>query len=502
MVRCQAPLGARAGSAGGGVHGRTGAYPQPGISTWISAPFGAAGGRDQTVTEAHSVTRSAQFVANLRSIVAPSKWTTWFSAVRLELSDHSLHVVAPSDFHLRWLQDHYREVLESLATDHLGPDVAVHYAVEEPPSSDPSPDAAPDTPPAARTEAMRPTSTTRFERKYVFDTYVVGQSNRLALAAAMAVAEKPGEYYNPLFLYGGAGLGKTHLLHAIGHPRSYPPTVGLRSVTRTPRTSSTNSWTASVASGWTHSKQRYRTIDLLPAGRRPVLPRQGTSPRRGLPHIQHPLRPAPADRPILRPPSQGPRYRGAGSGHASNGGSSPTSGHPMWRPGSPSSNATPSTRRLPYPRTCLEFIAHHVTDNIRELEGALTRVTAYAALTNQPITLDLAKDQLRDLIPATVGRPPTGPEILAVAAASYGFSVADLQGPSRRGPVVLARHTAMYLCRSLTDLSLPKIGKLFGGRDHSTVSHAIDKMGKLVKSDPDVATSVARLSRPTKLWAT
>ena len=146
------------------------------------------------------------------------------------------------------------------------------------------------------------------------------------------------------------------------------------------------------------------------------------------------------------------------------------------------------------PPTVLEFIAHHITDNIRELEGALTRVTAYAALTNQPITLDLAKAQLRDLIPATAGRPPTGPEILAMAAASHGFSVADLQGPSRRGPVVHARHTAMYLCRSLTDLSLPKIGKLFGGRDHSTVSHAIDKIGRLMKSDPDVARTIARLS--------
>ena len=443
------------------------------------------------MAEAHSVTRNAQFVANLRSIVAPGKWTTWFSAVRLELSDHALQVVAPSDFHLHWLQDHYKELIESLASDHLGPEVVVRYVVDEPPSPEPAPDAAPSAAPAARTET-RLAAATRFERKYVFDTYVMGQSNRLALAAAMAVADKPGQYYNPLFIYGGAGLGKTHLLHAIGHhARTYRPSTSVRYI------NSENFFNEFVdgirRKRMDAFKQRYRTIDLLLLD--DVQFFQGKE--QILEEVFHTFNTLyDLDRQIVLSCDRPPKDLGIEDRLRS---------RFQWGLLADISPPDVETRLAilqrnaeyaptPVPAKVLDFIAHHFTDNIRELEGALTRVTAYAALTNQPITLDLARDQLRDLIPANPGRPPTGPEILAMAAASYGFSVADLQGPSRRGPVVLARHTAMYLCRSLTDLSLPKIGKLFGGRDHSTVSHAIDKIGKLIHSDPEVARTVTRLS--------
>ena len=449
------------------------------------------------MTEAHNVTRNAQFVANLRSIVAPSKWATWFSAVRLELTDHALHVVAPSDFHLHWLQDHYKEVIESLATDHLGPDVVVHYAVDEPTPSDLPSDGPSNSLPATDTEAKE-TSTSRFERKYVFDTYVVGQSNRLALAAAMAVAEKPGEHYNPLFLYGGAGLGKTHLLHAIGHhARTHLPSASVRYI------NSENFFNEFVdgirRKRMDAFKQRYRTIDLLLLD--DVQFFQGKE--QVLEEVFHTFNTLyDLHRQIVLSCDRPPKDLGIEDRLRSRfqWGLLADIGPPDVETRLAILRRNAEYAPVPVPANVLEFISHHITDNIRELEGALTRVTAYAALTNQPINLDLAKDQLRDLIPATSGRPPTGPEILAVAAASYGFSVADLQGPSRRGPVVLARHTAMYLCRSLTDLSLPKIGKLFGGRDHSTVSHAIDKMGKLVNSDPDVAQTVARLSE--QLWAT
>ena len=147
------------------------------------------------------------------------------------------------------------------------------------------------------------------------------------------------------------------------------------------------------------------------------------------------------------------------------------------------------------PEEVLDFIARHVPDNIRELEGALTRVTAYAALTNQPVVIDIAHKVLRDLLPTPHTRPPTGNEILSVAAAAFGYSNEELQGPSRRHPLVLARQIAMYLCRELTDLSLPKIGKLFGDRDHTTVIHAIEKVTRLLPSDPAVFDHVAELSQ-------
>ncbi|MDE0288059.1 MAG: chromosomal replication initiator protein DnaA [bacterium] len=447
------------------------------------------------MTEAHSVTGNARFVANLRSIVAPSKWTTWFSAVRMEFTDETLQVVAPSDFHLHWLQDHYREVIESLAADHLGPEVIVHYAVDEPappapPPDDPAPAVPTDsTDPAA---AATPTSTSRFERKYVFDTYVVGQSNRLARAAAMAVADKPGEHYNPLFIYGGAGLGKTHLLHAIGHhARTHRPSASVRYI------NSENFFNEFVdgirRKRMDAFKQRYRSIDLLLLD--DVQFFQGKE--QVLEEVFHTFNTLyDLDRQIVLSCDRPPKDLGIEDRLRSRfqWGLLADIGPPDVETRLAILQRNAEYAPTPVPGMVLEFIAQHVTDNIRELEGALTRVTAYAALTNQPITLDLAKDQLRDLIPATPGRPPTGPEILAMTAATHGFSVGDLQGPSRRGPVVLARHSAMYLCRTLTDLSLPKIGKLFGGRDHSTVSHAIDKIGKLITSDPETARMIARLS--------
>ena len=449
------------------------------------------------VTEAHSVTRNAQFVASLRSTVTPAKWATWFSSVRLELGEDALAVVAPSAFHLHWLQDHYTELIESLAADHLGPDVVVRYTVDEPQSSDQAPEAASHPAPSA-TAVGKPTSTSRAEGKYVFDTYVVGQSNRLALAAAMAVADKPGEHYNPLFLYGGAGLGKTHLLHAIGHyARTHQPSTSVRYI------NSENFFNEFVdgirRKRMDAFKQRYRTIDLLLLD--DVQFFQGKE--QVLEEVFHTFNTLyDLHRQIVLSCDRPPRDLGIEERLRSRfqWGLLADIGPPDVETRLAILRRNAEYAPTPVPASVLEFIAHHVTDNIRELEGALTRVTAYAALTNQPITLDLAKDQLRDLIPATTGRPPTGHEIVAIAAASYGFSVADLQGPSRRGPVVEARHTAMYLCRSHTDLSLPKIGKLFGGRDHSTVSHAIDKMGKMIKSDPEVAGTFARLSE--QLWAT
>ena len=149
---------------------------------------------------------------------------------------------------------------------------------------------------------------------------------------------------------------------------------------------------------------------------------------------------------------------------------------------------------VPVPAEVLEFIAGHVTDNIRELEGALTRVTACAALTDQRISLELARSELRDLIPRPARTPPTGRRILEVTAVTYGHAAADLQGPRRVQPLATHRQVAMYLCRELTDLSLPKIGKVFGGRDHTTIMHGINKIKKSLTTDPELARQVAHLS--------
>jgi chromosomal replication initiator protein len=147
------------------------------------------------------------------------------------------------------------------------------------------------------------------------------------------------------------------------------------------------------------------------------------------------------------------------------------------------------------PEEVLLFIAEHVPDNVRELEGALTRVTAYAALTGERIDLEMAGDVLQDLIPTVEARPLAPEDIISTAAASYGYSPADLTGPSRRQPLVTARQIAMYLCRELTNLSLPKVGALFGGRDHTTVLHAVEKVKRLIQTDRETFERVTALSQ-------
>ncbi len=323
---------------------------------------------------------------------------------------------------------------------------------------------------------------------------MVGPSNRFAHAAAMAVAEQPGGHYNPLFIYGGAGLGKTHLLHAVGqHTLELRPSVAVRYA------SSENFFNEFIdgirSKRMDEFKSRYRTTDVLLLddvqffeGKEQILEEffhtfnnlYESGKQMVISSDRHPKHLSTLEDRLrsrfewglltdIQPPDVETRIA-------------------ILR-----KNAEFAPK--PVPEGVLHFIAEHVQDNIRELEGALTRVTAYAALTDQAIDLDMAHDVLQDLTPSASQRPVTAVEILATTAASYGFSVGDLESPSRRQPLVLSRQVAMYLCRELTDLSLPKIGALFGGRDHTTVMHAIEKVKRLILTDHQVFERVTALSQ-------
>ena len=451
------------------------------------------------MAEPHRVTRRARLIAGLRSNVPPSRWSTWFSGVRIELTDQTLDVVAPSDFHSHWLQDHYRELIASLASDYLGTDIVVRYLTASPPLEDPQVVPPTDVPrpserspePSALGSSLEQSS--RYLDKYVFDNFIVGPSNRLALAAAMAVAEKPGQHYNPLFLYGGAGLGKTHLLYAIGHGAlTTRPDTSIRCI-------SSETFFNDFVEGIRRKrmddfKHRYRTVDLLLLddvqffqGKEQVLEE--------LFHTFNALHQF--DKQIVLTCDRPPKDLGIEERLRSRfqWGLLADIGPPEVETRLAILRRHAGFAPKQVPDAVLDFIAQHITDNIRELEGALTKVTAFAALAQQPITLDLAHEQLADLIPTPSGRPPTATEIIAVVAASYGVSLTDMEGPSRREPLVTARQIAMYLIRTLTELSLPKIGKQLGGRDHSTVLHGVNKIIKLIKADPQFAHRINDLSR-------
>ncbi|MCI2423983.1 chromosomal replication initiator protein DnaA [Saccharopolyspora sp. K220] len=322
-----------------------------------------------------------------------------------------------------------------------------------------------------------PTSQTRLNSKYTFDTFVIGSSNRFAHAAAVAAAEAPARAYNPLFIWGESGLGKTHLLHAVGHytQRLFP---GMRV-----RYVSTEEFTNDFINSLRDDRQvafqrRYRDVDVLLVDDIQFLEgKEGTQeeffhtfntlhnsnkqivvssdrPPKGLRTLEDRLRTRFEWGLItdIQPPELETRIAILRKKAAQD--------------------------RMNAPADVLEFIASRIERNIRELEGALIRVTAFASLNRQPVDLQLAEIVLRDLIPDSQTPEITPPTIMAVTADYFGVTIDDLCGPGKTKALAQARQIAMYLCRELTDSSLPKIGQYFGGRDHTTVMYADKKIRK------------------------
>ena len=333
--------------------------------------------------------------------------------------------------------------------------------------------------------------------RYSFDTFVKGQSNQFALAAASRVAETPGRSYNPLFIYGAAGLGKTHLLHAIGHyvHRHYQHDVVRYVSTET----FLNEYVDAIRSNSTASfKRRYRDIDVLL-----IDDIQFMEGKEGLQeeffHTFNTLHGAnkqiviSSDRMPDAIPTLEDRLRGRFKWGLITDVQPPDM---ETRLAILRNKAERDDSRLP--AETLEFIATHITNNIRELEGALIRVTAYASLERVPITTHLAERLLRDLLTDSSTKTRTDDELLAEMAIILGQSVEALRGKSRQRPLVTSRQIAMYVFRDMTDLSYPAIARLFGGRDHTTVIHAVEKIQRLMSERKQVYDQVTDLQQRLK----
>jgi chromosomal replication initiator protein len=330
--------------------------------------------------------------------------------------------------------------------------------------------------------------------RYTFDAFVIGQSNRFAHAAALSVAERPGGSYNPLFIYGGAGLGKTHLLRAIeAYVNEVYPQLKVQYVSTE---TFLNEFVDSIRTTTGNEfKRRYRQIDVLL-----VDDIQFIAGRDGLQeeffHTFNDL--YGANRQIVlssdRQPDAIPTLEDRLRSRFMMG---------LITDIQPPDLETrmailrKKADRDGYllPNDVSEFIASNITNNIRELEGALNRVTAYSNLNRQPLTCELAERVLADLIADRQPRPITPAVILESTAEMYGFTVEDLKSKSRRRPLVIARQVSMYLTRELTDLSYPAIAREFGGRDHTTVMHACDKISALMKERSQIYDQVTALDK-------
>ena len=345
----------------------------------------------------------------------------------------------------------------------------------------------------------RPTQT-RLNPKYTFETFVIGSSNRFAHAAAVAVAEAPAKAYNPLFIYGDSGLGKTHLLHAIGHyAQSLYQGVRVRYVSSE---EFTNDFINMIRDGKQDGfRRRYRDVDVLLVDDIQFLEnKEGTQEE--FFHTFNTLHNATkqivisSDRAPKRLVTLEDRLRSRFE----------------WGLLTDIQPPELETRiailrkkavqdRLNAPPEALEYIASRISPNIRELEGALIRVSAFASLNRQQVDLQLAEFVLKDLIPEAQGPEITAATIMGQTASYFGLSIDDLCGTSRSRVLVTARQIAMYLCRELTDLSLPKIGQHFGGRDHTTVMHADRKIRSLMAERRSIYNQVTELTNRIKQQA-
>ena len=395
----------------------------------------------------------------------------------LAVVEDNVFLAVAEDFTKNYVESTIRGPVTDALSSVLGRDIRIAVTVDASVTPPPMPEVTHDekpSRPSARQTASSPSDDPHLNPRYTFDTFVIGPSNRFAHAAALAVAESPGKTYNPLFIYGDSGLGKTHLLHAIGHyTLRFKPQAKVRYVNSEEFTNDfINSIRDDRSLGF---KRHYREVDMLliddiqflqgkeqtleeffhtfnalhNAGKHVVIT-SDVSPK-NLDGIEERMRTRfewglMTD---VQPPDLETRIAILRKKAAAD--------------------------QVQAPSDVLEYIASNITSNIRELEGALIRVTAFAALNKQPLDLSLAQVVLKDLI-SDDDSEITSSMIIGTTAEYYGITMDELTGTSRSRVYVTARQIAMYLCRQLTDLSLPKIGEHFGGKDHTTVMYAVKKI--------------------------
>ncbi len=440
-----------------------------------------------------------------RDILRPS-FETWLKsshAIRLDRGSNCLIVGVPHEFAKHWVQENYAQALEKALTEVMGSDVSLSLVVSEDGETAASADTeytsidiSPDKRKKLGRDSQDAESMTRsaLNSKYTFSNFVVGNSNRLAHAASMAVAEAPSRAYNPLFIYGGVGLGKTHLMQAIAHR-----VLEERSATNVVYVSTerfANELINSIRDTQTVGfRNRYRNVEVLLIDDIQFLAGKERTQEEFF-HTFNTL--YEANRQIVissdRPPKEIPTLEERLRSRFEWGLISDIQPPDLeTRIAILRKNA--ASENLNVPDAVLRYIAEHITSNIRELEGALIRLVAFSSLHQQAIGMELAEKALHDLIPKQMVKPLTIDSIMDTVSERYDTSLSEMKGKRRTRAVVFPRQIAMYLCRELTDASLPQIGTAFGGRDHSTVIHACRKISGQMQEDAQLKAMISDIIR-------
>ncbi|MBN2981186.1 MULTISPECIES: chromosomal replication initiator protein DnaA [Cohnella] len=436
-----------------------------------------------------------QVLSVIQTKLSKPSYDTWFKATKATFLDEGTVIVtAPTTFAVEWLETRYTKLVVSTLSEYLGTPVEVRFAIEENrPTEPPAPFLqAPVVKPAVAEENV-----SMLNPKYLFDTFVIGAGNRFAHAASLAVAEAPAKAYNPLFLYGGVGLGKTHLMHAIGHYiLEHNPHMKVLYLSSE---KFTNEFINAIRDNRGESfRNKYRSIDVLLIDDIQFLAgKDGTQEEffhtfNAL-HEEHKQIVISSDRTPKEIPTLEERLRSRFEW-----GLITDIQPPDLETRIAILRKKAKAENLDIPNEAMVYIANMIDSNIRELEGALIRIVAYSSLTNQDVTTHLAAEALKDILPNGRNRMITIQDIQQRVGEFYGLKLEDFKARKRTKAVAFPRQIAMYLSRELTDYSLPKIGEAFGGRDHTTVIHAHEKITGQLKVDPELYKIVQNLTEKIK----
>ena len=432
-----------------------------------------------------------QIVKSLASKLDAKEFRTWFEPTRqISYSDGpegaTLTVGVPNRKFVEWIEHQHGESLSREAAAAGFPGLSIRFAAAAAEET-PAPEAS-----SAPARAAAPGLI--LNPRYTFDTFVVGSSNQFAHAAARAVGESPSRSYNPLFLYGGVGLGKTHLMHAIAHEvlRRYPGThVAYLSAERF-----LNELINALRFEKMHEfKRRYRELDVLLMDDIQFIAGKDSTQEEFF-HTFNALHDAQkqivvtSDALPKEIPTLEERLRSRFEW-----GLIADIQPPDLEMKVAIIRKKAAAEKMDIPNDVALFIAGTVRSNVRELEGRLNRVMAFASLTGKPLSVDLAKETLKDIV-GTEEKRAQPAEILKTVASHYGLRVSDMKAKSNAKPVAFPRQVAMYLCRKLTALSYPEIGRLFNDKHHSTVMHSVEKIERLVEDDADFRKVIDGLVQP------
>jgi chromosomal replication initiator protein len=442
--------------------------------------------------DAKQVWRAA--LGELQVSLSPANFETWLRDTSLvEVEGQRFRIAVPNGFAKDWLETRYRSLISQTLARIVGYSVQIDFVVSMTPPEGAEAGIAPERSQQVRVEAGRGGAeggATNINSRYTFANFIVGSANRLAHAASLSVAERPGHAYNPLFLYGGVGLGKTHLMHAIGN----------QVITKFPRkrvvyaTSEkfTNEFITSIQQGKIDDfRSRYRRIDLLLIDDIQFI----ADKERTQEEFFHTFNAIHEDGKQIvlssdRPPKAiltlEERLRSRFEWGLI---ADLTAPDLETRIAILRSKAEDGS--VPITSDVIEFIARKVVSNIRELEGALNRIVAYASMGAMPISIELAQAVLSNVLYNPKKRQVTPERIAKAVSEYYGVPMEALQGQKRDRAIVLPRQIAMYLMRAETDVSLLRIGAELGGRDHSTVLHACDKITRESASNDELRREIA-----------